>query len=241
MIIKKIFLLATSIINLFIFVIFISSNSISDENNIKHYSNDEGILSIMYHRFNESKYPSTNIQMDVFKNQMEIIKKSNYTFSDPDRFKKDFLTPKKNKEILITIDDGFESFYINAWPYLKKNKIPFILFISTEPVGKVGYMNWSQIKEVEKEKFAFIGHHSHTHDYLIDDTNDIFINKFKDTQMNELEKNMKRIGTKNISEQDSGRQFVSTSQKQLQLLEELVKLNSQMLAELQKMPKKIGS
>jgi hypothetical protein len=59
--------------------------------------------------------------------------------------------------------------------------------------------------------------------------------------MNELEKNMKRIGTKNISEQDSGRQFVSTSQKQLQLLEELVKLNSQMLAELQKMPKKIGS
>jgi peptidoglycan/xylan/chitin deacetylase (PgdA/CDA1 family) len=175
MIIKKIFLLATSIINLFIFVIFISSNSISDENNIKHYSNDEGILSIMYHRFNESKYPSTNIQMDVFKNQMEIIKKSNYTFSDPDRFKKDFLTPKKNKEILITIDDGFESFYINAWPYLKKNKIPFILFISTEPVGKKGYMNWSQIKEVEKEKFAFIGHHSHTHDYLIDDTNDIFI------------------------------------------------------------------
>ena len=58
--------------------------------------------------------------------------------------------------------------------------------------------------------------------------------------MNELEKNMKRIGTKNISEQDSGRQFISTSQKQLQLLEELVKLNRQMLIELQKMPKRIG-
>ena len=64
--------------------------------------------------------------------------------------------------------------------------------------------------------------------------------------MNELEKNMKRIGTKNISEQEqmdpnSGRQFVSTSQKQLQLLEELVKINRQMLIELQKMPKRIGS
>ena len=67
--------------------------------------------------------------------------------------------------------------------------------------------------------------------------------------MNELEKNMKRIGTKNISEQPQGaqridpgssRQFVSTSQKQLQLLEELVKLNRQMLTELQKMPKRIG-
>ena len=66
----------------------------------------------MYHRFNESKYPSTNIQMDVFKNQIKIIKESNYVFSDPAKFKENFKIPKKNKEILITVDDGFESFYL---------------------------------------------------------------------------------------------------------------------------------
>ena len=176
MIIKKIFSPTTSIISLFIFILFFNLNSNSDENNIKHYSNDEGILSIMYHRFNESKYPSTNIQMEVFKNQIKIIKEKNYIFSDPAKFKENFTIPKKNKEILITVDDGFESFYIEAWPYLKKNRIPFILFVSTEPVGKKGYMTWKQIREIESEKFAFIGHHSHTHDYLIDDTNDIFIN-----------------------------------------------------------------
>jgi len=175
MIIKKIFSPTTSIISLFIFILFFNLNSNSDENNIKHYSNDEGILSIMYHRFNESKYPSTNIQMEVFKNHIKIIKETNYIFSDPAKFKENFTIPKKNKEILITIDDGFESFYFEAWPYLKKNRIPFILFISTEPVGKKGYMTWKQIREIESEKFAFIGHHSHTHDYLIDDTNDIFI------------------------------------------------------------------
>jgi len=175
MIIKKIFSPTTSIISLFIFILFFNLNSNSDENNIKHYSNDEGILSIMYHRFNESKYPSTNIQMEVFKNQIKIIKETNYIFSDPAKFKENFTIPKKNKEILITVDDGFESFYVEAWPYLKKNRIPFILFVSTEPVGKKGYMTWKQIREIESEKFAFIGHHSHTHDYLIDDTNDIFI------------------------------------------------------------------
>jgi len=175
MIIKKIFSPTTSIISLFIFILFFNLNSNSDENNIKHYSNDEGILSIMYHRFNEFKYPSTNIQMDVFKNQIEIIKESNYVFSDPANFKEKFTIPKKNKEILITVDDGFESFYLEAWPYLRKNRIPFILFVSTEPVGKKGYMTWKQIREIESEKFAFIGHHSHTHDYLIDDTNDVFI------------------------------------------------------------------
>ena len=68
MIIKNIFSLAASIISLFIFILFINVNSNSDENNIKYFSNDEGILSLMYHRFNETKYPSTNIQMKVFKN-----------------------------------------------------------------------------------------------------------------------------------------------------------------------------
>ena len=113
--------------------------------------------------------------MEVFKNHIKIIKETNYIFSDPAKFKENFTIPKKNKEILITVDDGFESFYFEAWPYLKKNRIPFILFVSTEPVGKKGYMTWKQIREIESEKFAFIGHHSHTHDYLIDDTNDIFI------------------------------------------------------------------
>ena len=129
----------------------------------------------MYHRFNESKYPSTNIQMDIFKQQIKIIEDSNYKFNNPNEFEKMFSTPKIKKEILITIDDAFLSFYQEAWPFLKKNKIPFILFVSTEPVGKRGYMTWNQIREVESEDFAFIGHHSHTHDYLINETNDQFI------------------------------------------------------------------
>jgi peptidoglycan/xylan/chitin deacetylase (PgdA/CDA1 family) len=162
----------------------VCSNSISDENNIKYYSSDEGILSLMYHRFNEHKYPSTNIQMNVFKKQMEIVKNSNYDFSYPKKFEENFNYPKINKEILITIDDAFLSFYLEAWPYLKKNKIPFILFVSTEPIGKKGYMTWEQIKEVEAEKFTAIGHHSHSHGYLVDKDNDFFISDIK--KANEL-------------------------------------------------------
>ena len=129
----------------------------------------------MYHRFNENKYPTTNIKMDVFKKHISIIKNSDFKFHYPNNFDKKFSVPKLKKEILLTIDDAFESFYINAWPYLKENKIPFILFVSTEPVGKRGYMNWEQIKEVERNEFALIGHHSHSHEYLIDKTNREFI------------------------------------------------------------------
>tara|TARA_B110001450_G_scaffold19985_1_gene18221 strand:+ start:341 stop:1399 length:1059 start_codon:yes stop_codon:yes gene_type:complete len=173
--VKKILFLTASNIKFFIILLLFISNSKAVETNIKYYSDDKGILSLMYHRFNEDKYPSTNIQMDVFKNQIEMIKKFKYNFYDPKNLEKNFDTPKTEKKILITIDDAFSSFYEFAWPYLKKEKIPFILFVSTEAVGKNGYMTWDQIRELEKETIAYIGNHSHSHDYLVDLKNNEFI------------------------------------------------------------------
>ena len=147
---------------------FFIINSKAEENNIKSYSEDMGILSLMYHRFDENKYPSTNIQMDIFKQQIKIIKNLKYNFYDPKKLGKNFYIPKVEKKILITIDDAFSSFYEVAWPYLKKEKIPFILFVSTKSVGKNGYMTWSQIKEIEKESTVYIGNHSHSHSYLVE-------------------------------------------------------------------------
>jgi len=140
---------------------------------------DEGVLSIMYHRFDENKYPSTNIRMEIFLKHIQLIKDLNYEFIHPKDFQKNFYVPKKEKKILITIDDAFKSFYEVAWPFLKKNKIPFILFVSTEPVGNQGYMSWEQIKEIERENFATIGHHSHSHEYLINKTDQDFIDDIK--------------------------------------------------------------
>ena len=174
--VKKILFLAASTIKLFILLLLFISNSKSVEKNIKYYSNDKGILSLMYHRFDENKYPSTNIQMDIFKEQIKIIKRLKYNFYDPNDLEKNFNSPKVEKKILITIDDAFSSFYEVAWPYLKKEKIPFILFVATESVGKNGYMTWNQIKELETESIAYIGNHSHSHNYLVDLKNEDFIN-----------------------------------------------------------------
>ena len=150
-------------------------NSNAEDKNSKLYLEDEGVLSIMYHRFNESKYPSTNIMMEIFDQHMRLIKNSKFSFFHPNQFVEEFNIPKKDKKILLTIDDAFTSFYEEAWPYLKMNKIPFILFVSTEAIGKSGYMNWNQIKEIEKSGLGIIGHHSHSHEYLIDVSIDEFI------------------------------------------------------------------
>jgi len=129
---------------------------------------DFGIISIMYHRFEENKYPSTNIKIVDFKEHIQMIKKNSMKFVNPSNFEEELRNNRNKRKVLLTIDDGYQSFYENAWPILKESKIPFILFVSTREIGKKGYMNWQHIKEIEKYDFVEIGNHSHSHDYLID-------------------------------------------------------------------------
>jgi len=89
------------------------------------------------------------------------------------------LDNKFQRKVLLTIDDGFSSFYENAWPILKKKKIPFILFVSTREVGAFNYMTWDQIREISKENFVEIGNPSHTHEYLVEEKSELIKNDIK--------------------------------------------------------------
>ena len=134
------------------------------------YSFDDfGLISIMYHRFDESKYPSTNIQLEIFKQQLEIIQKEGIKFVHPKNFIESLSQNKSERKILLTVDDGLLSFYKNAWPILKQKKIPFILFVNTREVGSYNYMNWDQILELHRSENVEIGNHSHSHEYLVDE------------------------------------------------------------------------
>ena len=127
----------------------------------------------MYHRFEENKYPSTNIKINDFKQHLKIIEEEKIKFINAKNFENELKNNKLQRKILLTIDDGFLSFYKNAWPILKEKKIPFILFVSTREIGAFNYMTWDQIKEISKEDFVEIGNHSHTHEYLADENNEL--------------------------------------------------------------------
>ncbi len=127
----------------------------------------------MYHRFNESKYPSTNIQLDVFKKQLRIIDNEGIKFIHPKNFKNSMSNNKGDRKILFTVDDGLLSFYENAWPILREKKIPFILFVNTREVGAFNYMSWDQIIELHNSEYVEIGNHSHSHEYLADEDPDV--------------------------------------------------------------------
>ena len=146
----------------------------------------------MYHRFEENKYPSTNIKIADFIEHINILERDNVHFVNPNKFENELKNNKSQRKVLLTIDDCFLSFYKNAWPILKEKKIPFILFVSTREVGAFGYMTWDQIRELKKEKFVEIGNHSHTHEYLVEESNETIVADIKKSITifeNELGKN----------------------------------------------------
>ena len=122
----------------------------------------------MYHRFDENKYPSTNIRSEIFIQHLKEINNLGIEFITVKKFEEVVKTNIDKNYLLLTIDDAFASFYSKAWPILKSKKIPFVLFVSTREIGKYGYMTWSQIKEIAASNLGTIGNHSHSHDYLID-------------------------------------------------------------------------
>ena len=88
---------------------------------------DYGVISLMYHRFEENKYPSTNIKMNDFLEHIKIIEENHINFINPKNFENELKNNKSQRKILLTIDDGFLSFYENAWPILKKENSFYII------------------------------------------------------------------------------------------------------------------
>ena len=128
---------------------------------------------LVYHRFGEDDVPSTNIRLDQFDEQLELLKNGGFNFmSLPDLVAslKDG-TAIPDKTIIITADDAYASIATEGWPRLKAAGIPLTLFVSTDPVDAnlKRYLSWDQIRQLQKEG-VHIAHHTATHLHMIDNT-----------------------------------------------------------------------
>ena len=81
---------------------------------------------------------------------------------------------EENHAVGITFDDGLESDYFVSFPELNKREFHATFYIITDYIGRSGYMNWAQIKELRSSGME-IGSHSVTHPCLLNlDRNILF-------------------------------------------------------------------
>ena len=64
--------------------------------------------------------------------------------------------------VVITFDDGLVSDYVVALPLLSERALTAHFFVNTSNVGMPGYMNWSQVRKMDRAGMQ-IGSHGHQH------------------------------------------------------------------------------
>ena len=153
-----------NIILYFIYFYFIFLNNLLAET-----LNESGANVFMYHRFDESKYPSTNINTNQLEDHLIYLIDNEFNIESIDEIlqkkisKQSFLP----KTVGFTVDDAFLSFYENGWPIFKKYNIPVTLFVSTDVVNQAhwNYMSWDNLREFINEGGS-VALHSASHMHL---------------------------------------------------------------------------
>ncbi|TVY07441.1 polysaccharide deacetylase family protein [Paenibacillus cremeus] len=87
---------------------------------------------IMYHHIDDDAKSAGTITTQLFHDQLTLLKSKGYQFITLKQFKAYMAGASvPNNAVLVTFDDGYESFYVNAYPILKSMRIPAVNFVIT--------------------------------------------------------------------------------------------------------------
>jgi len=125
---------------------------------------------LIYHRFGEPAYPSTNIGVDSFEAHLAELADPKYHVLPLSEIVEALEEGESlsDRSVAITIDDAYRSVYELAWPRLKAAGIPFTLFVSTDLIdrGATDLMTWEQLAELAASPLVEIGNHAASHAHL---------------------------------------------------------------------------
>lgn len=117
---------------------------------------------LMYHRFEENRYPSTNIRISQFTAQLDYLQRKGYTIWPLRKLLQALHDGAQVPErtVALTVDDAYHSFYQHAYPILKQRDIPLTVFVSTDAVDDKlpGFMRWEQMREMLQHHIDFANH-----------------------------------------------------------------------------------
>ena len=132
---------------------------------------------IMYHDVNDD--PNARSKYTVLADQFEL-----HIAAIAETLKKKNIP---NDKIVLTFDDGYESFVKTIAPILEKYNFKGIFFISTNYIGKKDFMTEKQLIEL-RDRGHTIGTHSHTHPAMMTSLPKKEIEDEWETSINELER-----------------------------------------------------
>ncbi|NEN86090.1 polysaccharide deacetylase family protein [Paenibacillus elgii] len=135
-----------------------------------HFSNEVAVLE--YHHIDPEASAYT-ITPEAFKQHLLALKANHYNVISMEDFI-EFLEGRRSlpsDAVVLTFDDGYESFYKYAYPILKEQNMVATNFIIVNYLGTdpgTPFLNWNEIQEMKNDGFSFYSHTYNAHDFAAD-------------------------------------------------------------------------
>ena len=109
-----------------------------------------------------------DIVPSLFEAHLQTLRKANYeTYfvkDIPDIL--DGTIHYSTQSAILTFDDGYEDFYTDVFPLLKKYHMRATIYVIYDYIGRKGFLNEEQIKTLAESDLIEIGSHTLDHIYL---------------------------------------------------------------------------
>ncbi|TRZ95506.1 polysaccharide deacetylase family protein [bacterium] len=126
---------------------------------------------LLYHSVKlKTDLAQDKIQLESFRRQMVFLKENNYEVASLDELTQ---VKRQGKEpvaplISITFDDGYVDNFETVFPILREFNFPAAIFVIAGKIGKEGFLNYRQLKEMIASGLITVGSHTMSHRYLLE-------------------------------------------------------------------------
>lgn len=148
----------------------------------------------IYHRFGDNRYPSTNISLANFSEQLHYLRDHGYKVIRAGEAV-ELLQQKKpipDKTVVLTVDDAYTTFKSGALPVLRQYGFPVTLFVNTDSVGAEGYLDWNDLRQLTKEGIE-IGNHTATHQSMTEQLRGESVDRYRQRLHADLDRAQKAL------------------------------------------------
>lgn len=140
----------------------------------------DDVIILAYHEISDEKslIPAYSMSTQGFKSHIQWLKEQDYHFISVQQF----LDAKQgkghlpSKPVLVTVDDGYQSFYHSVYPFIQTEKVPVLLSVvgswlspaqdqavnfSGQNISRDKMLSWAELKEMQNSGWVEIGSHSY--------------------------------------------------------------------------------
>ncbi|REE66410.1 biofilm PGA synthesis lipoprotein PgaB [Paenibacillus taihuensis] len=135
-----------------------------------YYSNK--VIVLMYHEVAAVPKDDKALPLNKFEQQLAMMKADNFHWITMKQYEQFILhgAHVPVNAVLMTFDDGYESYFTDTYPVLKKFHVPATNFLIVNTVGNphhigIPKLDWQQVAEMHKNGYDFYNHTYDSHLY----------------------------------------------------------------------------